>query len=202
MLKKLVFAVLGIFSISLFGGVLGCDDVCLSLERCYECVNNNISECVPIYTNSSRILDTYSDWNCTEFNKETYIKKILDSICQVDSSANKTCDIRIESPFKCDEQCLSSVSCYQCVNNNSIACIPTYTTNESQILETSTDWNCTVFKEKTDTNKLLQTICKIDNFADKVCNITDGNDYNNLCIVADYVKNICEKYFKKKTLYL
>jgi len=189
MFKKLVFVVLGIFSIGLFGNA--CDDVCLSSDRCYECVNNNISECVPTYTNSSEILDSYSDWNCSVINKETYIKKLLNTICQVDNFLENGCNIRIQSPFKCPEVCLSSDTCYQCENNNSLACVPTYT-NSSEILESYRDWNCSVFKEKIDTKKLLHNICQIDNFVDEVCNSTIGTNDNSFCLVAHYINNVCK----------
>jgi hypothetical protein len=115
MLKKLVFVVLGIFSVGFIGSVIGCDDVCLSSDRCYQCVKENIKACVPTYTNSIGTLDTYRNWNCT------------------------------------------------------------------------------VYQE--DTERLIQTICKVDNFVDELCNITVGNDDNGFCMIASYINDICQTKF-------
>lgn len=117
MFKKLVFVVLGIFSVGFIGGALGCDDVCLSSDRCYQCVKENIKACVPTYTNSIGTLDTYRNWNCT------------------------------------------------------------------------------LLKEETDTEKLIHTICKVDNFVDELCNITVGNDDNGFCMIASYINDICQTKF-------
>lgn len=115
MFKKLLFVVLGIFSIGFIGSALGCDDVCVSSDKCYQCVKENISACVPTYNNSLGALDTYRNWNCTLFQQE-----------------------------------------------------------------------------ETDTEKLIHTICQVDNFVDELCNITVGNDDNGFCMIASYINDICK----------
>ena len=100
----------------------------------------------------------------------------------------------IGNAVACDDVCLSSSRCYQCLKENIMVCVPTYT-NAIGNLDIYRNWNCSVFKEETDTEKLINTICKVDNFVDELSNITVGNDDNGFSMIASYINDICQTKF-------
>jgi len=93
--------------------------------------------------------------------------------------------------FACDEKCMLASRCYECVRDNISACVPV-NNNVYGTLDNYMSWNCTLKTEESSTEKLIDDICKIDNFVDELCNITVGNDDNGFCMIASYINDICE----------
>jgi hypothetical protein len=92
MLGKILFLVFNIFAI---GSCFACDEKCMSAERCYECVSDNISACVPVNDNMYGTLDNYKSWNCTLKTEELSIENLIYDICKIDNFVDDLCNITV-----------------------------------------------------------------------------------------------------------